>query len=119
MSLLTIFGITNAYAAASGGTGQGGGLMSILPMILIFIVFMYFIMIRPQSKRAKEHNKLISGIQKGDEVATLGGILGVVEKVKDDFIVITIAENVNISVRKSAIASTLPKGTIKSVNTEK
>jgi len=124
----SLLGISTVYAAsaATGGTGtasaatgataatQGGGFMSLLPMLIIFILFMYFVMIRPQQKRAKAHNTLLSSLKKGDEVVTIAGILGKIEKIADDFVVLNIADNVNIQVRKNAIATVLPKGTIKS-----
>jgi preprotein translocase subunit YajC len=86
-----------------------------LPMIAILIAFMYFMVIRPQSKRAKDHKNLINNIQKGDEVVTAGGVLGKVDKVSDDFVVINVAEDVNITTQKSAIANIVPRGTIKSI----
>jgi preprotein translocase subunit YajC len=117
----TFLGITSAYAAAPIGTvaapsqsGSGGGLMSLLPMLIIFILFMYFVMIRPQTKKAKEHNKLMVNLKKGDEIVTIAGMLGRIEKITDEFITVNIAENVNVSMRKNAISAVLPKGTIKS-----
>ena len=119
----TFLGITSAYAAAPIGTvaapsqsGSGGGLMSLLPMLMliIFILFMYFVMIRPQTKKAKEHNKLMVNLKKGDEIVTIAGMLGRIEKITDEFITVNIAENVNVSMRKNAISAVLPKGTIKS-----
>lgn len=119
MTFLSLLGISNAYADAASGASTAGsgqsGFMSLLPMLIIFIVFMYFVIIRPQSKRAKEHKNLMTNIKKGDEVATIGGILGKIEKMNDDFIILEIADNVNICARKSTIATTLPKGTIKSI----
>lgn len=79
------------------------------------VVIFYFFLIRPQSKRAKEHRELVSALAKGDEVVTTGGILGKVNKVTDDYVVIEIATNMEIKVQKHAISATLPKGTIKSI----
>lgn len=100
-----------AGAGSSPSTSQG--LMSILPMIILLVVFMYFMVIRPQSKRAKEHKNLISNLQKGDEITTIGGILGKIENIADDFIVLNIAEGTNVTIQKSAIANVLPRGTMK------
>lgn len=112
--LLGIFGFENVYAAAPASAGSSG-IMSMLPMIVILIGFMYFLMIRPQAKRAKEHKNLMGSLQKGDEVMTIGGIAGTIEKVTDDFVVLVIAENININMQKSAIANVLPKGTLKTI----
>ncbi len=79
------------------------------------IVMMYFMMIRPQSKRAKEHKKLISELAIGDEILTTGGVLGVVSKLNDNFLKVTIAEGVDVTIQKQAIANALPKGTLKSI----
>ncbi|MEI8054519.1 MAG: preprotein translocase subunit YajC [bacterium] len=98
--------------AATPSTAQG--ILSMLPMIAILILFMYFLVIRPQSKRAKDQKKLMDSLQKGDEVMTIGGILGKIEKMADDFITLNIAENTNITIRKSSIANVVPRGTIKS-----
>ena len=106
--------ITDAYAAANGGAANDGGL-SMLLMFAGFGIVFYFLVWRPQDLRAKEHAKLIAGLAKGDEVVTSGGILGTVTKTSDDFITIAIAENLEIKLQKSAIAATLPKGTLKSI----
>jgi len=102
-----------ASVASSPSTAQG--LMSILPMIILLVLFMYFMVIRPQSKRAKEHKNLIGNLQKGDEVVTIGGILGKIEKINDDLMVLSIAENTSITIQKGAIASVVPRGTMKTV----
>jgi preprotein translocase subunit YajC len=109
------FFIDNAFAADAAAPTTMQGLMSVLPMIVLLFLFMYFMVIRPQSKRNKEHKNLISNIQKGDEVMTIGGVLGRIEKVANDFVVINIAENANIIVQKNAISNVVPKGTMKSV----
>jgi len=85
-----------------------------LMFVLIFVVF-YFLMIRPQVKRAKEHKKMLEALQKGDEVVTAGGSLGRVVKITDAYITLEIAENVNVQVQKPAVQTVLPKGTIKSI----
>jgi preprotein translocase subunit YajC len=111
------FLITDALAAAAPAAAPTStqGLLSLLPMLLILVFFMYFMIIRPQSKRAKEHKTLVSSLQKGDEVMTAGGILGKIEKIGDDFIVLNIAEGININVQKHSISTVVPRGTIKSV----
>lgn len=101
--------ISNAYAAA---TPPGGELMSFLPLIVIFILF-YFMLIRPQTRRAKEQRAMITALQKGDEVVTAGGLLGKINKVSDNYVTLEIANNTQIVVQKSAVQTLLPKGTIK------
>ena len=96
---------------ATPSTAQG--ILSMLPMLAILFLFMYFLVIRPQSKRTKEQKKLMDSMQKGDEVMTIGGILGKIEKITDDFVVLNIAENTNITLRKNSIANVVPRGTIK------
>lgn len=85
----------------------------LFPMILLGAVF-YFLIIRPQSKRAKEHKSMLTELSKGDEVATNGGLLGKVVKIGENFIEIEVADNVNVRVQKQAIANLMPKGTLKS-----
>ena len=97
-----------AQTAAPGGTD----LMSMLPIILMFVV-LYFVMIRPQMKRAKEHKAMVDAIQKGDEVIAAGGVLGKVTKVADNYVTIEIADKVEIHVQRPAVQLVLPKGTIK------
>ena len=85
---------------------------SLLPMIVLFVA-LYFIMIRPQMKRAKEHQALLGALAKGDEVVTNGGIAGTVVSVKDSFVRVALADNVEVMVQKAAISTVLPKGTLK------
>ena len=106
--------ISNAYAQAAGATDPTGGLMGILPLILMFVV-LWFLMIRPQMKRAKEHKALVEGLSKGDEVVTQGGIAGRIAEVGDNFLHIEIAPNTNVLVQKAAVATVLPKGTLKTL----
>lgn len=94
---------------------QGQSMMSSVMMIGVFMVALYFIAIRPQSKRAKEHQQLISGISKDDEVVTAGGLLGKVLRVSEQFIVIAIAEGIEVKVQKQAISASIPKGTMKTI----
>lgn len=109
------FFISDAMAEAAPAAAAPGGsfMMNILP-ILAFAAIFYFMVWRPQSKRQKEHQKLLSELSKGDEVLTNGGVLGKVSKVGEEFVSVLVAENVEIKVQKAAIASVLPKGTIKS-----
>src|SRR5215218_9222759 len=103
--------ISNAWAQAAGGFG-GGGFESMLLIGAMFAV-LYFLMIRPQMKRAKEHKTLIDALQKGDEVVTAGGILGRISKVGEGYLSIEIAPNTEIQVQRAAVQTVLPKGTIK------
>lgn len=105
--------ISEAFAQAAAPAQQGMDLLSLLPLILIFVLF-WFLMIRPQMKRAKEHKSLLEALQKGDEVVTAGGALGRVTKVGENFVNLEIAENVEILVQKQAVQLVLPKGTMKS-----
>ena len=106
------FFISNAYAQAEGA-GAAGGLMSFLPLIVIFAVF-YFMLIRPQMKRAKEHKQLVSQLSKGDEVITNGGLLGKITNVSDSFVTLELADNLQIKLQRQAVANVMPKGTMKS-----
>lgn len=114
MSILNLLGITTAYAAEQGTVARSG-FMSILPMLIIIVLLMYFMIIRPQQKRAKEQKVLLGSIKKGDEIVTTGGILGEVVKVSENFVVLKISEETEITIQKSSVAVTVPKGTIKSV----
>jgi len=87
--------------------------MQMLPLLLIFVVF-YFLLIRPQTKRAKEHKAMVSAIATGDEVVTSGGILGKVTDVADQFLTVEIADGVRVKVQRHTVASVLPKGSLKS-----
>ncbi len=101
---------------AFANTSAAGGfdLMGFLPMIVIFVLF-WFLLIRPQQKKMKEHQKMLSEINKGDEVATQGGIVGRVTKAGDQYLAIEIANGVEINVQRGAVAAKLEKGTIKSL----
>jgi len=103
------FFISDALAAAPA---EADPLMSFLPLILIFVVF-YFLLIRPQTKRAKEHKKMVGELAKGDEVVTTGGLLGRITGIGENFVQIKVAENVEVKVQKQAVANLMPKGTSK------
>jgi len=105
--------ISPAFAQATGAA-PGSDFMAFLPMVAIFIVF-YFLLIRPQQKRAKETKAMLSALQKGDEVVTSGGIVGKLSKLNDSYATVEIAPSVEITVQRSAISLMLPKGTIKSL----
>jgi preprotein translocase subunit YajC len=105
--------ISQAWAQAA--IPGGADLMSMLPIILMFIV-LYFVMIRPQMKRAKEHKAMVEALQNGDEVVAAGGVLGKVTKVADNYVTIDIANGVEIRVQRPAVQLVLPKGTIKGVD---
>lgn len=103
--------ISDALAQASGGA-QPSALVSLLPLLFLFVIF-YFLLIRPQQKRAKEHKQMVEAVKKGDEVVTSGGVIGRVIDVGDNFVQVEIAEGVQVKVQKQAISSLLPKGTLK------
>jgi len=107
--------ISIAYAQdAAGAAAQAGGWANILPFILIFVIF-WFLMIRPQMKRAKEHRQLVSALQKGDEVVTQGGIAGRITKVGDAYISLEVMSGAETLVQREAVTLVLPKGTLKGV----
>lgn len=105
--------ISPAWAQAAGGT-QGGGIESLLLIVLMFGV-LYFLMIRPQMKRAKEHKAMVEALQKGDEVITVGGVLGRVSKLNEAYVSLEIADNVEVQVQRAAVQLVLPKGTLKNL----
>ena len=111
--------ISNAYAQAAGAAQDPtGGLMGMLPILLMFVV-LWFVMIRPQMKKAKEQQKMVSELAKGDEVVTQGGIAGRISKVGENYLSLEVAEGkdgpVVITVQKNAVGALLPKGTLKNL----
>jgi preprotein translocase subunit YajC len=112
--------ISNAYAQAAQGAASDptGGLMGLMPIILMFIV-LWFLMIRPQMKKAKEHQKMVSELAKGDEVVTQGGMAGKIVKVGENYVTIEIATlkdaPVEVQIQKAAVGTMLPKGTLKNI----
>lgn len=108
------FFISEALAEGGADAGQGDPMTSLIFMIVIFAVF-YFLLIRPQAKRAKEHKQLVAALNKGDEIITSGGIYGKLSNVSEDFVEVDIAEGMTVKMQRQAIASVLPKGTIKSL----
>lgn len=101
--------------AAGGIGGIGSGALSQILLLGAFAVIFYFLILRPQSKRAKQQRDLITNLEKGDEVVTAGGILGKIHRIADNFLVLMVAEGVEIVIQKQAIAGSLPKGTIKNI----
>ncbi|NJD25063.1 MAG: preprotein translocase subunit YajC [Betaproteobacteria bacterium] len=106
--------ISLAHAQTAGASDPTGGLMQMLPLILMFVV-LWFLMIRPQMKKAKEHKSLLEGLAKGDEVVTQGGLVGKITKVGDNYVSLEIAEGTEVVVQKPAIGLVLPKGTLKTL----
>ena len=104
--------ISPAYAQASGGGDPG--FIGFLPIIIMFAL-LYFLMIRPQMKRAKETKAMVEALQKGDEVVTAGGLVGRITKLGEQYLTLEIAPNTEIVVQRSAVQVPLPKGTIKSI----
>ena len=102
--------ISNAYAQTAGA--ESGGLMGFIPLILMFVV-LYFVMIRPQMKRQKEHKAMIDAIAKGDEIATAGGLLGKVVHLDEGSLTLEIASGVEVQLQRHAVTQVLPKGSLK------
>jgi preprotein translocase subunit YajC len=107
----SIIGTAWAQGAPAGG---GDPLLSFLPLIVIFVLF-YFLLIRPQSKRQKEHRQMVDNLSSGDEVVTGGGVLGTVKDVGDQFVIVEVSDGVALKVQKHTISAVMPRGTIKSV----
>ena len=107
--------ISSAFAqtvpATAGGDMQSS-LMSMLPLVLMFVV-LYFVMIRPQMKKQKEHRAMIDALAKGDEIATAGGVLGKVTKLGESYLTLEVATGVELQIQRSAVVQVLPKGSIK------
>jgi len=107
------FFISQAHAQAGGG--GGGSIIPTILMIAVFFVFMYFMIIRPQMKRQKEHRKLLESLDKGSEIITAGGLAGRIRQVGENFLVVEIAKDVEIRVQKASVTSVVPKGTMDSL----
>ena len=106
--------IANAFAQTSGVAPSGDMLTSFLPMIAIFVVF-YFLLIRPQQKRAKEQRELLGALEKGNEVVTAGGMVGKIAKINEQYVTLEVASGVEVTVQRSSVSQLLPKGTLKSL----
>lgn len=108
------FFISDAWAEGGAAAGGGqAGFASLVPLILIFVIF-YFLLLRPQIKRAKEHKKMTESLSKGDEIVTNGGLLGRIAKLDESFVTLEVADGLMVKVQRSAVASLMPKGTLKS-----
>jgi preprotein translocase subunit YajC len=105
----------SAHAASGAGAPAGAGWEQLI-FLGIFVLIFYFLLIRPQNKRRKEHQELMVGLSKGDEVVTAGGIVGLVKKVEDDFLLLEVGKGMELRFQKSAVGATLPKGTLKSID---
>ena len=110
--------ISEAFAQAAAPAQGEASLMSLLPIIGIFIIF-YFLLIRPQSKRAKEQKQMVEALQRGDEIITNGGVLGQVLNVSESYVIIEIAPDTNVTLLKTAVQTLLPKGTLNSIEPPK
>jgi preprotein translocase subunit YajC len=115
MSFFISDAIADAGAQAASATPPSFDPMALVLPIGLVVLF-YFFLIRPQSKRQKEHKQMVSELQKGEEVLTSGGILGKITKVNDDFITLEIAKDVSLNIQKSAVQTIMPKGTVKEQN---
>ncbi len=113
MELLTRFLIEDAWAQGQAAQPEAS-IMGFLPLILLIVIF-YFLLIRPQAKRQKEHRAMIEALGSGDEVITGGGLLGKIKEVGDQYVTVEFADNVTMKVQKNTIAAVVPKGTFKSV----
>jgi preprotein translocase subunit YajC len=110
------FLIPAAMAADAGGAGSGSPIAGLdIFIIVAFALVFYFIVWRPQSKRAKEHRELVGALAKGDEIVTTGGVLGKIVRVEEQYIAVEVAPNVELKIQKHAVAAALPKGTIKQI----
>ena len=125
-NILSVLGIQDIYANATstipnltashaGPPAPSGGIISLLPTLIIFALVFYFLLIRPQTKKAKEQRKLMDSIAIKDEVLTTGGVIGEVVRVADNYVVLKLAENIEVVFQKSAIGMVLPKGTLQSI----
>jgi preprotein translocase subunit YajC len=106
------FFISDAMAEGAAAGAQDGGLLGLLPLVLIFVLF-YFLLIRPQTKRAKEHKNMVEALAKGDEIVTNGGILGRINEVDESFLTVEIADGVVVKLQRQSVMTLVPKGTYK------
>jgi preprotein translocase subunit YajC len=108
------FFISEAHAQGAGSGGATGGGMGFIIMMVVLFGLMYFMMIRPQMKRQKEHRSMVAALGKGDEVVTNGGIAGRIDELGESFVTVEIASGVKVRVQRASISQVLPKGTLKS-----
>ena len=100
--------ISPAFAQASGGLAEGG--FGLLPIIFVMVIF-YFLLIRPQQKRAKQHKEMVAALKKGEEIVTNGGLLGKVTEVSDNFVTVEVSSGLNVRIQRQSISQVMPKGT--------
>lgn len=112
MSVLNLVGIATAHAATATPAHHQSSLLGMLPMLILIVLVFYFLLVRPQQKRSKAQKTLMAKITVGDEIVTIGGVVGKIAKMRDTFIVLSISKGVEIMIRKAAIESVLPKGTM-------
>lgn len=98
--------------AQTAGAQAGPSLTGILPMVILFVIF-YFLLIRPQQKRQKEHKEMVVALNKGDEVVTMGGLLGKIKDLDENFVTIEVSKGTNVKIQRNSIQAMMPKGTIK------
>lgn len=110
------FFIGDAWAQ-DGAAAASGGFVGLLPLILIFVIF-YFLLLRPQIKRAKEHKQMVGSLSRGDEVISNGGLLGRITRLDEQFVSVEIADGVIVKMQRTAVAAMVPKGTIKKAGKE-
>ncbi|MDC1073462.1 preprotein translocase subunit YajC [Gammaproteobacteria bacterium] len=101
------FFISDAWAQ---GADAGGSLFSLLPLVVIFVLF-YFLLIRPQQKRGKQHKEMVAALKKGEEIVTNGGLLGKVTEVSDNFVTVEVSSGLNVRIQRQSISQVMPKGT--------
>lgn len=119
MSLLSFLGVQDVYAATPAAGGQAPsvaeGFLQMLPMLILFVAVFYFLLVRPQTKRAKEQRQMMDHLAVGDEVVTAGGMLGKIVKLSDQYVTVAVSKSSEIVVQKNSVVSILPKGTIDSI----
>ncbi len=109
--------IANAWAEGAAAQPQGGGWEGLIPLLILFVIF-YFLLIRPQQKKVKEHKQLVESLKKGDEVSTYGGIVGKIRDLDENFVDLEVADGVVVKVERQNVARLLPKGTLSGRATE-
>lgn len=110
------FFISDAWAQGGASTGAATAGVFNIVLLVVFVVMLYFLLLRPQIKRAKQHKQMVESLAKGDEIVTSGGLLGKVTQVEESFAVIEVAKGIEVRLQKSSVASVLPKGTYKTVS---
>ncbi len=109
--------IQDAYAAGVAGSQEQVGLLTMMPMLLFFFGMMYFMVLRPQQKKTKEHQSMMKALQKGDEIVTAGGIMGKVVHIDSDMVLLSVAKGCDMMLQKASIVTVLPKGSLEQMKT--